>query len=240
MRRTIMIILLTVTILSVNGCKRDYVEMRGKTEPNFTREELFEYLETHETTLKASDLADIDYNAIEGFITYYSLSTERTVVLGDLRMYFENYMERLENNEHDILISPYLVRELRSERSTRAEYLGFIERFFHEIGIEAEFMRVQRNGIRVYEYRTSGGFVSFNFCQTSNTQRLKLSSGITSTYGYDYTIEIADTSFMHVNSVNFFYSKSGKYMMYIDGVGDVFNSFDEFLNVIRTFTTMDD
>jgi len=238
---SVMAIIMIAVIIT--GCGRGGVAQRpGFTEPNFTVEELYAYIENHDTTLRASDLDDVDDSIIEGFIMYYSLSTQRTQRIYDLWSAFKRYMEKVEGNHYDVLINPYLVRELKSVASTEEEYLDFIQRFFEELGIEAHFKDVLRNGVRVYEYRHEDDIrnqVLFNFCQTSNTRRLRIKRSETYSFSNHYYIEVHAGSFMTSFGTNFYYSRSGKYLLYLDG-NYAFDTLEEYLNVIRIFTTLDD
>ena len=229
-------------IVIVTGCGWGRVVDRpGFTEPNFTVEEFLAYIETHETTLTASDLADIDESIIEGFILYYSLSSERTVTLLYLKRNFDNYLLKVEENHYDVLIAPYLVREVKNVASTEEEYLDFIQRFFEEIGIEAHFLNVQRNGVRVYEYLSMDNIrmqLLFNFCQTNNTRRLRLRRSQSYSYSNHYYIEVNAGGLMTFGTT-FYYSRSGKYLLYLDG-NYQFESTEELLNIVRIFTTLED
>ena len=171
-RALISVMLIIIIVFIIIGCgKGSVVEHSGFTEPNFTVEEFLAYIETHETSLKESDLVDVDDSIIEGFINYYSLSIERTWVLRDLKATFDDYIEKVINNDHHILLSVYRVRELMNVDSTKEEYLDFIQKFFNAIEVEATFQKVQNDGVRTYEYSPSHGtLILFNFCQSNNTE----------------------------------------------------------------------
>jgi len=210
-------------------------------DPIFTINDFLEYLDTHDTSLSRSDFDYIEDNVIEGFILYYTLTLRRIRSIPCLREEFDYYIERLSNNENDVLITPYRVRELVVAESTRSEYLDFIQRFFEEIDIDAEFTQRSFRGVRSYEYSLSReNRITFNFSQTSNIRNLKISRNDYFRTGSHYKIEISDTSFMTIVHVDIYLSRNGKYLMYLDGTGSVFSSFDEVLNIIRIFTTMED
>jgi hypothetical protein len=241
------IILIIIATLGIANCGRieEWQREQQFKEPNFTKEELLEYIETHETTLSPSDFADVDDDIIEGFITYHSLSIQREWVLSDLKRHYDNYLERLDNDNFYVIMSPYYVRKLRNEESTEEEYHDFIQRFFKEIEIEAEFLREQNDGIRVYAYRPAyGEFVLFNFCQTNNTRKLVLHRARSPSHSHHYKIEIGGGGCSEVYSQPFYYSKNGKYLAFFEGNRAGFDSLYEitesFINLVRIFSELDD
>jgi len=249
-KRHLIIMLLCVTAVFINSCgiigigliRRGYLvdDRNGSwSELNFTLEEFISFTGTDYTSLEPIYLADIDDEIIEGFIEYYSLSTARPWRLNNLRNDLDDYIERFNNNDPSILQSPYMVRELKNANSTEEEYLAFIRRFFSEIGIEAEFINQHWDGTREYEYKQEQRVkMQFNFIQTNNAWNLKIyGPSVINNY---YTIEISTGGFMTITNVPFYLSKSGKYLLYFGSYGDGLESDEKFLEVLRTFTTMDD
>ena len=201
----------------------------------FTEESFLEYIEMHDTGLTEKDFKDAGV-VIEAFLDYID-STIETVNPQELEESFRNYLDYLERMgdgvEEDIEMAPYLVRELQYVESTDEEYQDFITRYFQAIHIDAKFYTKKEDGVVAYEAAAEQIYRLYCFCQTNKSQELRMELSHA-----HYMIVLQGREAFMYEWRDIFYSKSGKYLMYLsDQYG---YPFEERLHIIKAFCEMKD
>lgn len=185
-------------------------------------------------------IEDFDGVDIEDFISLYYISEEtiEKCIVGDLVLsgFLKGYIDFAPLREREEQLAPYLVAELKYVESTAEEYQAFIDSYFAALQRDGKFIRQEQNGTDLYEVdekNTTSLF--FNFCQTSKSKDLPLAPG---SLHNNYMIEL-NWEQDGIYNLDIYYSKSGKYLMYFEG-NYVFESFEERLNIIKTFCELED
>ena len=244
MMRKLTLVTLFILILSIVACNTK-VPIETKIQDNelieeqlLTKEEFIQLIQEYDVGVTIQDFNKVN---LDEFIAHYYISKEvfNKFISGNysLSRNLERYIENAPRRDREALLYSYLVQELEYVNSTDEKYLDFISRYFNAIGQDANQIRTEDNGVLVYGYEIEGsGYFLYGFCQTSKSKKLPISTG-EKDKDKNYTIKLysGDESYY----TNIYYSKSGKYLMYLDGNGK-FESYEAALDVIRTFCEMED
>ena len=242
--RKLILVTFFILILSTVACNTKVpIETNNQNnilmeEKLLTKDEFIQLIKENDVGVTIENFNGVD---IDEFIAHYQISTQifNKFITGDfiLSGILEGFIELTPHWQKEQQLAPYLVQELKYVESTYEEYMDFISRYFKAIGQSAEQIRTEDNGVLVYSYEIkNSGYFLYGFCQTSKSKKLPISRG-EKDKDKNYTIKLysGDESYYK----NIYYSKSGKYLMYYDGNGKI-ESYEEALNVIRTFCELED
>ena len=201
-----------------------------------TKEEFIQLIKENDVDVTVQSFDGVD---MDEFIAYYYISKEvfDEFISGgfNLRRNLEGYIENAPLREEKKRMDPYLVRELKYIESTDNEYKEFIDKYFEALQVNAEKYK-EENGVEIYELNIEGnGTTYFRFCRTSKSKKLELSKGEKDDEENYMIIQYSGDMNYYLD---IYYSKSGKYLMYFDGNAGY--SFEERLNIIRTFCELED
>ena len=239
--RCIIVLILLLLTACNNTSGPDITNEQGENimeEKLLTKDEFIQLIKENDVGVTIENFNGVD---IDEFIAHYQISTQifNKFITGDfiLSGILEGFIELTPHWQKEQQLAPYLVQELKYVESTYEEYMDFISRYFKATGQPAAQIRIEDNGVLLYGYEIEGsGYFLYGFCQTSKSKKLTISRG-EKDKDKNYTIKLysGDESYYK----NIYYSKSGKYLMYYDGNGE-YSSYEEALNVIRTFCEMED
>jgi len=243
MKRLISILLIALLFSACNAYDPDKAIVQGEEEMErilLTKEEFIKLIGEKEYGVSLQDFDTVD---ICDFIFKYKITQEymEELILVDssltLTRLLEWYIEDMPNWEKKKQMAPYLVRELKYVDSTDEEYEDFIDSYFKELQLNSGDMIIVEGDVLTYRFETSKGkWLSFNFCQTSKSKKLPISKGEKND-AENYTIRIpVDKHMSYYRDIH--YSKSGKYLMFLDGNSEY--GFGERLNLIKTFCELED
>ena len=242
--RKLILVTFFILILSTVACNTKVpIETNNQNnilmeEKLLTKDEFIQLIKENDVGVTIENFNGVD---IDEFIAHYQISTQifNKFITGDfiLSGILEGFIELTPHWQKEQQLAPYLVQELKYVESTYEEYMDFISRYFKATGQPAAQIRIEDNGVLLYGYEIEGsGYFLYGFCQTSKSKKLPISRG-EKDKDKNYTIKLysGDESYYK----NIYYSKSGKYLMYYDGNGKI-ESYEEALNVIRTFCELED
>ena len=243
--RKLILVTFFILILSTVACNTKVpIETNNQNnilmeEKLLTKDEFIQLIKENDVGVTIESFNGVDIN---DFIFKYNINKELFEEISEdvnftLGYLLEMYIEDLPYWQKEQQLAPYLVQELKYVESTYEEYMDFISRYFKATGQPAAQIRIEDNGVLLYGYEIEGsGYFLYGFCQTSKSKKLPISRG-EKDKDKNYTIKLysGDESYYK----NIYYSKSGKYLMYYDGNGKI-ESYEEALNVIRTFCELED